>query len=589
MINSLGFAPAGVSLLQRATVVGLGCFHKTSLASASAGGLPELALFAVPAAVLLLAVACLLILKRHCYRRLREMSRLAVEHSAAAGERNHLFSETSDLVYIGDLSGNPIQLNPVWMRMFGHEPDSLTRQGSVESFIPTPDVEQVQAHVRGLIADGQPRRWNGRVRTVSGDIRWIAWTLKLLPEASRFLAIGHDITEFHDTADESAQRNADLFDALAAARSAMEEKSRFLATTGHEIRTPLHGILGMTELLLTTRLTPEQRGYAQTVRDSSESLMGLLNDLLEYSRIEARGIEIHNAPYNPRDLVHAVVQLMTPKAAEKGLRIESEFAPGLSGLAAGDSGRVRQVLTNLVSNAVRFTDRGSIRIVAAPGAAPGWLLMKVIDTGIGIAQGDQDRIFDPFLQLPGAHRKGGSGLGLSISKQLVEAMGGKISVESTRNAGSTFWFEIPLAARRSGSDGDGEAARRRVLVVEDNLVNQTLTRRLLEKNGYRVDVCENGVEALAATSNTNYDLILMDLQMPEMDGLTATEAIRGCEEAGPRRTPIVALTASVMPNDVERCRAAGMDDYLSKPFTPEALRAKVERWTRQHEPAISGV
>jgi PAS domain S-box-containing protein len=519
-------------------------------------------------------------------RQLKEMVRLAAEHSRAEQERNHLFSQTTDLVYIGDLEGRPVQLNLAWQRALGYSPSELDNK-TLTAMLPGEDLPRISGAIHQLLQGSGNKLMDVRMRARDGSIRWFSWTLGKLPGGDRLMGIGRDITELREAAEEMSRKNEELFEALRAARSAMEEKARFLAATGHEIRNPLHGILGTTELLLTTRLTPEQREYAQTVRDSAESLVGLLNDLLDYSRIGARGVQMHNAPYKPREVVRGVVQLMTAKAAENSVRLRNWTDAAVSEAVIGDAGRVRQVLMNLVANAVKFTDSGEVRIDVTEGTSTGWLRVAVTDTGPGIAPADQHAIFEPFVQLRAGTGRGGSGLGLSISKQLVEAMGGRIGLISQPGAGSTFWFEVP--APRKTAPAHSEQGLARVLVAEDNQVNQTLTRRLLEKAGYRVDVAGNGVEAFSA-AQSGYDLILMDLQMPEMDGIAATGAIRQWEQAQPGRTrrPIVALTASALPNDLTRCLEAGMDDYLSKPFTPEALHEKVDRWLRQSAVAVTG-
>ncbi len=356
----------------------------------------------------------------------------------------------------------------------------------------------------------------------------------------------------------------------------------------HEIRTPMNGIVGMARLLQETTLGRDQREYADIIVSSARALLRIIDDILDSSKIEAGAFDLDAVDFDVRQVLDEVVRLLRPEAEAKGLTLSATVDNAVPLAVRGDPGRLRQALVNLVGNAVKFTERGAVTVlVEALEQAPDHLLrFEVRDTGIGIDPVAQERLFRPFSQADGSttRRFGGTGLGLAISRRLIELMGGRIEVTSAVGAGSTFAFTVRLA--RAGSEGTAAvaspipaaAARRgRVLVAEDNPVNQKVTVRMLHHLGFDAEIAETGEDAVEAARAKRFDLILMDGQMPVMDGFAATALIRGFE--GPvRRTPIVALTASAMRGDRERYLDAGMDDYLAKPITPEQLKAVLERW-----------
>jgi signal transduction histidine kinase len=380
---------------------------------------------------------------------------------------------------------------------------------------------------------------------------------------------------------------AQLSSALELARMENRAKNEFVANMSHELRTPLHGILGMSSMLLGSASESNPRDGLTVIRRCGEHLLGLINNILEYSRFDAQGIDVHPQQVELAQLIDDTVEMCTPGAAEKGLTLTSELDLPRPCMATMDPFRLRQILLNLVGNAVKFTEHGTVRVRVAETNGGSGLLIRVEDTGVGIAPAALDRIFEPFVQVDSSNtrRFGGTGLGLSITRAICEAMGGTVSYRSTLGSGSTFEVQLPLKRVRVSNAPSPAAAASpttgqtpmhgRVLLAEDNEVNAIVAAASLAQLGLEAEHVVDGhgvVERVCQAHSPRPDLVLLDCQMPEMDGFEAARRIREHEmQNGLPRLPLIALTANVFPEDREQCRAAGMDDFLAKPFSTEQL------------------
>ena len=642
-----------------------------------------------------------------------------VERKRAEGELNTLFQMSRDMLCIAGFDGYFRRLNPAWQETLGYSLEELTSRPYVE-FVHPEDRNATTAEANSITAGEETLLFENRYRRRDGSYCWLAWKATPLVEEGLIFAVARDVTEQKQAAQE-------LLLARQTAEAASRAKSDFLANVSHEIRTPMNAVIGMAELLLDTQLRGVQREYLTALKDSAESLLGLINDLLDFSRIEAGKFELTPTTFDLRELLGDTLLTLGVRAHQKGLELVSRVAPEVPTLVVGDAARLRQVIVNLVGNAVKFTAKGEVLVeVEARGRdSDGELLaFAVSDTGIGIPLEKQQMIFEAFAQADSSTTReyGGTGLGLAIAARIVGAMGSRLEVESTPGRGSRFHFEahfrsgaarharepasprirglpvlvvddnatnrrilgetlanwrmrptlagggrealarleraaargrpFPLvlldanmpeldgfalaerihkrrgfgrtrllmltsgprpgderraialgvssflikpvkqsellerilealqapSARRPARAAPTRPARRlRVLVAEDNLVNQRVAVGMLEHAGHRALVVENGRQALAALARQTFDMVLMDVQMPELDGFETTHAIRERERGTPRHIPIVALTAHAMKGDAERCLAAGMDAYLAKPLQPAELVAVMSK------------
>jgi PAS domain S-box-containing protein len=487
---------------------------------------------------------------------------------------------------------------PRWKQILGYEEHEIeNRPSEWESRVHPDDFPRVSRELQEHLSHKSPfYSTEYRMRAKDGTYKWVlargqgVWDEQGRP--IRMVGSHTDITQ-------RKEAEAALQQAKEQAETANCAKSEFLANMSHEIRTPMNGALGMIELVLETELSGEQREYLETAKNSARSLLELLNDILDLSKIEAGRLELVPANFSVCKCVEDTLRMFTVKTRQKGLTLETCIDPNVTEWLLGDPLRLRQVISNLVGNAIKFTDNGKVTVrLETESAVDGnvGLHFQVIDTGIGIPEAKQAWIFEPFRQADGSstRRYEGSGLGLAICTRLVELMGGRIWVESRVGFGSIFHFtarflpgvaEGQQPAAEPLENGPLPWARKagerslRILLAEDNNVNKSVIAAVLSKAGHSAILAADGIEALAEFERHPFDLILMDVQMPRMDGLAATAAIREAEKGSGRHVPIVAMTAHAMKGDRERCLKAGMDDYLTKPLDLSSLRLTIRKWT----------
>jgi PAS domain S-box-containing protein len=486
-------------------------------------------------------------------------------------------------IFCTDEYGTPTYVNQRLTELTGITSEQSKSNRWAESIHPD-DRERTVRLWNDAVLEGDELVDQHRVIRPDGDVIWVAVRARWArtPEGKRlsFVGIVEDVTGL-----KAAHEHMKL--AKEAAEAASRAKGEFLANMSHEIRTPLNGIIGMTELTLETDLTPDQREYLDTVKFSADSLLTVINDILDFSKIEAGKLEMEAVDFDLGECLGAVIRTLWLRATEKHLELGCKIAKDVPAVVCGDPTRLTQVAINLLGNAIKFTEMGRVSLeVQMESSHDKDLLLHFIvcDTGIGIPPEKQELIFAPFTQADTSttRRFGGTGLGLSISMRLVQMMGGKIWLESKMGTGTRFHF---TAQFRRAKEQDApappcasparaiEGASTRVLVVDDNPVNQALATKLLEKRGYLPTVANNGRQAVTILQNEAFEIVLMDVQMPEMDGFEATAEIRKREAAAGGHQFIVAVTAHAMKGDRERCLDAGMDSYLTKPIRPEALDA----------------
>ena len=486
-------------------------------------------------------------------------------------------------IFCTDEYGTPTYVNQRLTELTGITSEQSRSNRWAESIHPD-DRDQTVTLWNNAVLEGEELVDQHRVIRPDGAIVWVAvrarWARTAEGKRLSFVGIVEDVTAL-----KAAHEHMKL--AKEAAEAASRAKGEFLANMSHEIRTPLNGIIGMTELTLETDLTPDQREYLDTVKFSADSLLTVINDILDFSKIEAGKLEMEAVDFDLGECLGAVIRTLWLRATEKHLELGCKIAKEVPAIVCGDPTRLTQVVINLLGNAIKFTEMGRVSLeVQVESSHDKDLLLHFIvcDTGIGIPPEKQNLIFAPFTQADTSttRRFGGTGLGLSISMRLVQMMGGKIWLESELGSGTKFHF---TARFRCAKEQDAPppqcatplsaiaGASTRVLVVDDNPVNQALASKLLEKRGYSPTVANNGRQAVTVLQTQAFEIVLMDVQMPEMDGFEATAEIRKREAAAGGHQFIVAVTAHAMKGDRERCLDAGMDSYLTKPIRPDALDA----------------
>ncbi len=498
-------------------------------------------------------------------------------------QRLSIIETTTDFIATFDPEGNITYINPAGRKMLGFGPDDDLSYLNLSGLIPPSVIDRVMNEAIPMAF--MHKSWSGETALITRDGEEISVSQVVI---AHFNSSG--FPEYYSTTlrdiTQAKRTEAELLQAKELAELAARAKSEFLATMSHEIRTPMNGVLGMAELLLDSALSGEQRQTVETLLQSGRALLVILNDILDYSKIEANRLELESLPFDLVDTLQAVKLLMQQQAESKTLCLSLQLPPEPALWVYGDVTRVRQIILNLLSNAIKFTESGGITLALQFSRDNEQLsvVLSITDTGIGIPADKLESLFEKFNQVDSsmARRFGGTGLGLAISRQLARMMGGDIECSSIEGVGSTFRLLLNLPAAQApqratpapAAASVASPANLNVLVAEDNPVNQLVIRKLLEKLGVSCDVAENGQIAVEKAINGSYPIVFMDCQMPVMDGLEATRQLRLQGYQG----VIIALTANAMEGDREMCLAAGMNDFLSKPISRDAVVQALQHW-----------
>jgi PAS domain S-box-containing protein len=520
-----------------------------------------------------------------------------IESEEALRKSQELLDQTGTIAGIGgwelDLETGTLQWTAQTRRIHELPDDYQPTLESALDFYPPESRSEIERGVQRALSDGLSWDLDSPFITAKGNHLWVRAVGHAEfseGKAIRLYGTFQDITEKHGRIERLRETNILLEQEKLRAESANRAKSAFLATMSHEIRTPLNAVIGMADILQQNPSGPDAVECLETIRRGGETLLSLINDILDFSKIEANQLALESTPLNLGKCAGEALYIISIPAAKKGLHLELAIDPALPEAILGDHLRLKQVLVNLLSNAVKFTECGTVFLTITPCdevGQMGWIRFSVKDSGIGIAAEEHTKLFQIFSQVDNSisRRYGGTGLGLAISKRLVELMGGRISVASLPGEGSTFFFSIPKNETKQqvitptaapSSLPDVEHSPMRILVAEDNAINQRVILMMLKHLGYEAEIAVNGIEALSRLDGKPFDLVLMDVQMPEMNGLDAATKICELYPVG-RRPHIIALTANAMAEDRELCLKAGMDDYLAKPIRKDLLASALKK------------
>lgn len=505
---------------------------------------------------------------------------------------NIILNSLADGVLEINLEGALIYLNPSAREMLATSEDALLEQPLMRFF------RLHDNHQHGISSTAKllellaktPHLRDDNACIIHSNLNELAVSFSLSPIIQEQQITGY-VATFRDV-ELQKQAEAELRHAKELAEDAASTKANFLATMSHEIRTPLNGVIGIATLLADSTLDPTQRHYVSTLKSSAEVLLSLINDILDFSKMDAGKVQLESIPFALSALTHDLGSMFHNQSEQKGIKVAFKIDPQLPIWLMGDQHRLQQVLINLIGNAIKFTERGMVlvRIYSLiEEGQPHLIRFSVRDTGIGISEEALSRLFEAFTQADNSttRKYGGSGLGLTIAKKIVELMNGNLKAESVVGKGSHFYFDLQLAPAECPITQEPSAAplppsitgSKRLLLVEDNKINQMVAGKFLEKFGYAYDVAENGAQALERMTTSAYDAILMDCQMPVMDGFEATKRIRLLEQVQNTHVPIIGLTANALEGDREKCLACGMDDFTTKPIKVDELQNKLAQWT----------
>jgi PAS domain S-box-containing protein len=524
----------------------------------------------------------------------QEVARIETDKANELQQKNErlyrlLADNQTDIVSLWSSDGKNIYSSPSAERWFGFT--NAERNEMVNSVnIHPDDVERVIAVRSGVTVESGHQTTDFRVYAKDGSILWVETTFKRVEDGSGQLLTATRVITDRKRLEEK------LILALAEAQAAVKAKADFLSNMTHELRTPLNAIVGFSGLLRKSAAikAPESR-HVELISDASQTLLSVVNDILDFSKLEADAVELEHHPFDPLKIAEATTALLAEQAKSKGISL-SVVSAGAQGPLLGDPARLKQVILNFLSNALKFTATGGVEVEVSQNDSDGRRRLRVAvkDSGIGIPESHLDAVFGRFTQADASvsRKFGGTGLGLAICKKLIDAMGGEIGVSSVVGSGSTFWFEVTMDVATevepdegSTSDDMDIGSSFRLLVVDDNAVNRELISALLSEFDISITTAADGVEAVEHAARSEFDLILMDVQMPNMDGMTATRCIRSANPPGARRVPIIAMTANVFPEQIARCLEAGMDGHLGKPIIPAKFIETLAYWSSEDRSA----